>query len=95
MGKGENADNQYFLLFPTMFSTLSKTDIIILATFYLSSANPLNLIQSKNLSFGKELKEQLFKVMRRSRYFSHGGRGEGGWGVVPIEKALVLLYMIL
>ena len=38
-----------------MFSTQSKTEIIILATFYLSSANALNLVMSKLLSFGKDL----------------------------------------
>ena len=56
MGKGENAGNQHFLLFsPTVFSTLSKTEIIIL-TFNLLFANALNLDQSKVLSFGKELR---------------------------------------
>ena len=40
-----------------MFSTLSKTEIIILATFYLSSVNALNLVKSKKLSFGKELSD--------------------------------------
>ena len=44
-----------FSPFPTMFSTLLKTDIIILGTFYLSSANALNLVKSKKLLFGKEL----------------------------------------
>ena len=38
-----------------MFSTLSKTEIIIVATFNMSSANALNLAQSKTLSFGKDL----------------------------------------
>ena len=38
-----------------MFSTLSKTKIIILANFILSSANAFNLEQSTILSFGKEL----------------------------------------
>ena len=32
-----------------------KTEIIISSTFDLSSANALNLVQSKILSFGKEL----------------------------------------
>ena len=41
--------------FPTMFSTLSKTQRVILATILLSSANAFNFITSKNLSFGKEL----------------------------------------
>ena len=43
VGKGENAGNQHFLFFPTIFSTLSKTEIIIYVTFILSSANALNL----------------------------------------------------
>ena len=38
-----------------MLSTLSKTEIIILATFNLSSANAFDLDQSRNLLFGKEL----------------------------------------
>ena len=38
-----------------MFSTLSKREIIILSTFHLSSANALNLVQSKILLFGKVL----------------------------------------
>ena len=40
--------------FPTIFSTLSETEIIILATFTLSSANPLIFVHRKNLSFGKK-----------------------------------------
>ena len=35
-----------------MFSTLSKTENTILATFYLLSANALNLVKSKILLFG-------------------------------------------
>ena len=38
-----------------MFSTLSKREIIILATFNFSSANAFNLVTFKILSFGKEL----------------------------------------
>ena len=41
--------------FPTMFSTLSKTEIIIFVTFNLSSANAFNFHQSKNLSSGNGL----------------------------------------
>ena len=44
-----------FSPFPTMFSTLSRREIIILATFDLSSAHALNLVNSKILSFGKDL----------------------------------------
>ena len=56
VGKGENTGNlPAFFPFPTMFSTLSGTEIIISAAFNLPSANALNLVQSKKLSFGKEL----------------------------------------
>ena len=55
VGKGENAGNQHFLLFPTLFSTLSKTNFKFLFTFILSPADAFNLDQSKILSFGKEL----------------------------------------
>ena len=43
-----------------MLSTLSQTEIIILATgtFILSSANAFNLVRSTNLSCGKELRYQ-------------------------------------
>ena len=53
VGKGENAVNQHFLLFPTMFSNLFPkmfSTKIIIATFNLSSVNALNLLQSKKLS---------------------------------------------
>ena len=36
-----------------MFSNISKTEIIIRATFILSSANAFNLVMFKVLSFGK------------------------------------------
>ena len=36
-----------------VFSTISKTVIIILATFNLPSANAFNLVMPKILSFGK------------------------------------------
>ena len=38
-----------------MFSTQEKTEIIILATFNLSSANVFNSDKIKSSSFGKEL----------------------------------------
>ena len=47
MGKGENAGNEHFFPFPTMFSIRPKTEIIISATFNLSSAYALNLVQSE------------------------------------------------
>ena len=60
VGNGDNAVEP-FSPFPTMFSARSKTLIFVLATiyFYLLSANALNLVKSKNLSFGKELKKLL------------------------------------
>ena len=54
--KGENAANQHFTPFQTMFSTLSKTKIIIKATFDLSSANSLNLVWSKKKLYGKRVR---------------------------------------
>ena len=65
VGKGENAGNQHFLLFPQRFLPffdtnliqLSKTEIIILATLNLSSAkfHAFSLVEAKILSFGKGL----------------------------------------
>ena len=53
--KGEIACTSNFS-FPTMFSTLSKTEMIILVTFNLSSANAFNLVWSKILSCENGLK---------------------------------------
>ena len=50
MGKGENAGNQHFLLFPQCCLPFQYS-----AKFNLSSADAFNLDQSKNLSLGKEL----------------------------------------
>ena len=47
VGKGENAGNQHFLLFPTMFSTLSPKKFNFSVTFILLSANAFNLDRSK------------------------------------------------
>ena len=47
VGKGENAGNQHFLLFPTMFSSPSETEIITGKSF--------NLVKSKILLIGREL----------------------------------------
>ena len=54
--KGENASNQQISPFPTIFLTISETNVNFLVTFILSSANAFNLDQPKNYSFGKELK---------------------------------------
>ena len=47
VGKGGHAGNEHF---PTMLSTLSKTEIIIYVTFILSSAIAFNLDKVKFLS---------------------------------------------
>ena len=43
VGKGENAGNQRFLLFFTMFSTLPNVNFNLGVTFILLSANAFNL----------------------------------------------------
>ena len=52
VGKGENAC-------PAVFSTLSKRENVSLATLTLSSANAFNLVATKILSFGNELKNHI------------------------------------
>ena len=52
VGKGENAGNQHFLLFPQCFLPFPKEFSV---TFILLSANALNLDQFEILSFCKEL----------------------------------------
>ena len=54
VGKGENAGNQHFLLFPQCLYPF-KTKFIFSAELSLLSANAFNLDQSKKLSFGEEL----------------------------------------
>ena len=53
VGKGENAGNQHFLLFPQCFQPYQRQKSSFkLSTFILSSVYALNLDQSKILSFG-------------------------------------------
>ena len=52
VGKEENAGSS----FPTVFPSLLRIEIIIQATFNLSSANAFNLVTFEILSFGKELR---------------------------------------
>ena len=47
LGEKEKMLVTSIFFFPTVFSTLSKREIIILATFNLSSANAFNLVTSK------------------------------------------------
>ena len=54
--KEEMLVTSIFFLFPTVFSTLPKTNFYFLVTFTLSSVNAFNSNQSKILSFGKELR---------------------------------------
>ena len=52
-----------------MLSRLLKTEIMILATLNLLSADALNLVKSKKLSFGKELK--MLYLLNNSLPLSH------------------------
>ena len=54
-GKGENAGNQHFLLFPPFFLLYANTNFNFWVAIILSSANALNLVNDKILSFGKAL----------------------------------------
>ena len=55
LGKGENAGNQHFLLFPTILFTLPKTIFSFSVKVILSSANAFNLNLSLISSFVKEV----------------------------------------
>ena len=61
VGKGENAGNQHFLLFPQCFLLFPRQISIFESHFVLSSANALNSDKSKNLSFSTGL--QAVKTM--------------------------------
>ena len=66
-----------FSPFPIMFSTHLKTNFNFSVAFILSSGNAFNLVQSKNLSFGKELTHyqttnfRLFRIERLCRRQFH------------------------
>ena len=62
VGKGENVDNQHFLLFLKCFLPFPKQISIFLFSFILSSASSLNLNWSKTLSFGEELLQVLHNL---------------------------------
>ena len=58
VGKGKNAGNQHFVLFPQYSLSFSEQiSFFFSVAFILSSANAFHLDQSKNLLFGKELNE--------------------------------------
>ena len=57
VGKGENAGNQHFLLFPKCFLTVQTQKSV--PTLNFLSANALNLVQFRKLLFGKRLKKSL------------------------------------
>ena len=58
VGKGENAGDQHFLLFPQCFLLFLKQISIFEFTFILSSAIAFSLDQSIILLFGEELKSE-------------------------------------
>ena len=67
-----------------MFSTLSKTEIIIFVTFNLSSANAYNLVWSKILSCGNGLRNE-FEPMLLNQVMN--------WVSCP-ETIILSLYLI-
>ena len=75
MGKGENAGDQHFLLFPTIFSTLHKTNFKISVTFILSS-HAFNLDRCEILSFGKEISVTDMMISVFDREENIVGKGE-------------------
>ena len=100
VGKGENAGNQHFLLFPHVFSPSQNKFCLV----YFLSANAFNLDQSKKFLFGKELtprnttltfnnpeKEALWKkekmLVTSIFYFSHS--------FLPFQKQFPVLQLHL
>ena len=53
VGKGKNAGNQHFLLFPQYFLPVPRQISVFESHLFFSSANAFNLDQSKILLFGK------------------------------------------
>ena len=63
LGKGQNAGNQHFLLFPKCFLSFQEQISFFYVTFILSSAKGFNLYQSKILSFSKEVESIKFCLL--------------------------------
>ena len=63
MGKGENAGNQHFLIFPQHFLLFQKQ--ISVFQSHLPSENVLNLGQSNILLFGKQLIAKAGNIVRK------------------------------
>ena len=61
VGKGENAGNQHFLLFPQCFQTLPNQISNFHSHLFLGLQNAFNLDQSRILSFGNGLKDNFVK----------------------------------
>ena len=79
-----------------MFCSLSKTEILILATVNLSSANALNLVHSKKLSFGKGLVVYKtfshFKDPEKEGFLNNMGKGENAV-TSPFFFPILFLYL--
>ena len=82
MGKGENAGNQHFLLFPKYFLQ-SEADSIIGANFYLSSIDAFNLGLCKIMWLNVKLKAFTDNKLKSTsnngisnREETHTGKGE-------------------
>ena len=96
VGKGENADNHHFLLFPQLLSSLPKTNFSSLVTLTLSSSNALNLDQSKILLFGKDLTQKKvaddnFKFDENGSKLSKRVENIVGKGEIAREKEKLLV----
>ena len=72
-----------------MFSTLSKTKIIILSTFISLSANALNLDQSKILSLGKELTSPFPSMFSKAFYIGLFKVGIMSYGVNSLSNKAI------
>ena len=79
VGKGENADNQHFLLFQQCFLPYQRKNAL-LAALRLSSASTFNLDRSKTLLSGKELTFYhtipTFNDPEKEAFRKHLGKGE-------------------
>ena len=84
VGKGENSGNH------TTFSTLQKTEIIIVATLNMWYANAFSLEESKNLLFGvNNMRDRNVDMSKMEsicrRKIQHGSNNETGHKITSIS----------
>ena len=66
LGRGETAINGQFLLFPQCFLLFLENFLQFSSNLKVSSANSFSLEDSKNLSFGKGLRNQIQQFQTHS-----------------------------